>query len=182
MAPGLGAERAWNAKLSPRIPQNEQSFTALTAAAGNVGKGSLKHYFGCIVERKKKAQVIVPAWMMFCPVQPQRHQTPLLQRGIQAENENFSRMQPRPRVNSTQGQLWSTAEAAAIGAQGHQGLLKGGISQEALCLWSQLTAPQLTIHREISSGGMAGNLETLPESSNLLQGAVAYFSDDKITE
>lgn len=154
MTPGVGAERASNAKLSPRSPQNElpvaeaaQSLPALTAAPGSVGKGSLKHYFGCIVESKKNAQVIVllqwsvPAWMMFCPAQPQRHQTPLLQRDVQAENGNFSTVEPRPRVNSTQGQLCSTAVAAAIGAQGHQCLLKGGISQKALWLWSRLTAP-----------------------------------------
>lgn len=99
-----------------------QSLPALTAAPGNVGKGSLKCYFGYIVERKRKAQAIVlllwsvPAWVMVCPVQPQRHQAPLLQRDAQAENENFSTVEPRPRVNPAQGQLWSTAVAAAIGA------------------------------------------------------------------
>lgn len=82
---------------------------------------------------------------------PQRHQTPLLQRDVQAENGNFSTVEPRPRVNSAQGQLGSTVVAAA---QGQQCFLKGGISQKALWLWSQLTAPQLTIHMEISSGRM----------------------------
>lgn len=137
MTPGLGTERASNAKLSPGIPHHElpvaeaaPGLTALTAAPGNVGKGSLKLYFGMAqkVQRKKNPQVIVllpwsvPAWMMLSPgnVQPQ---TPLLQRDVQDENGNFSTVEPRPRANSTQGQLWSTAVAAAIGAQGHQCLL-----------------------------------------------------------